>query len=127
MAPYRSRKLAGVKAYLRGDIVVANLEPVEGSEQRGEARPCLIVSSDQINQTLPIVIICPLTTKFRGHYRFGPVIFPAGVGGLQEDSVVLTMQIRSIDKSRIKRYIGSVSRDRMEELAESLRVVLDLD
>jgi mRNA interferase MazF len=113
--------------YWRGDIVLVNLEPTIGGEQQGKARPCLVVSSDIANSRFPIVVICPLTSKVKQHFNVGPVIVPAQTGGLDSESAVLVMQIRTIDKSRISTKIGKLPESIMARVSDSLRMALDLD
>ena len=113
--------------FFRGQIVIANLEPTIGSEQKGHARPCLIVSSNIANRYLPVVVICPLTSKDKGRFLVGPVSIPAGIAGLEQDSFVLVFQIRTVDKSRIISKLGFVPEEIMESVSDSLRAVLDLD
>jgi len=50
--------VVGVK---RGDIWLVDLNPVRGSEQRG-IRPCLVISSDVVNEYAPTVCVIPLTS-----------------------------------------------------------------
>ena len=67
----------------RGDVLTANLEPIQGSEQGG-SRPVVVVSRDAINRFSPVVVICPITdaankTKvYPSHVRV-----PASAGGLK--------------------------------------------
>ncbi len=113
--------------YHRGMVVIANLEPTIGSEQKGHARPCLIVSSNIANRHLPVIVICPLTSKDKGRFLVGPVSIPAGIAGLEQDSFVLVFQIRTVDKSRVVSELGFVPEEIMDRVSNSLRAVLDLD
>ncbi|TAE99545.1 MAG: type II toxin-antitoxin system PemK/MazF family toxin, partial [Oscillatoriales cyanobacterium] len=54
------------------------------------------------------------------------VFVPSGVGGLNQDSVILCEQIRVIDKSRVIRVIGHLDENYMDELAVALGVILGL-
>ncbi len=46
----------------RFDVFLVNLDPTIGSEIR-KARPCLIISPDEMNRFISTVIIAPMTTK----------------------------------------------------------------
>ena len=46
----------------RGDIVLAGLEPVKGSEQGG-VRPVLVIQNDDGNKFSLTTIIAPITSK----------------------------------------------------------------
>lgn len=94
----------------RGDIVIVELNPTRGSEQRGTDRPCVVIQNDVGNQYSPTTIIAPCTTSYDPDdiYPF-EVEVRATDTPLDEDSVVNTSQIRVVDvDTRIKHNIGSV-------------------
>ncbi len=91
----------------RGDMFYADLSPVVGSEQGG-IRPVIIIQNDVGNRHSPTVIAAAITSqtgknKLPTHIEIG-----AENNGLKADSVVLTEQIRTIDKSRLKEKIGHI-------------------
>lgn len=91
----------------RGDMFYADLSPVVGSEQGG-VRPVLIIQNDLGNKYSPTVITAAITsqtnkTKLPTHIEIGE-----NTSGLKSNSVVLTEQIRTIDKSRLKEKIGHI-------------------
>ena len=91
----------------RGDMFYADLSPVVGSEQGG-IRPVLIIQNDTGNKYSPTVIAAAITsqtgkTKLPTHIEIG-----SQSNGLKSDSIVLTEQIRTIDKSRLKEKIGHI-------------------
>ena len=91
----------------RGDMFYADLSPVVGSEQGG-VRPVLIIQNDVGNKHSPTVIAAAITSqtgknKLPTHIEIG-----SQENGLKADSVVLTEQIRTIDKSRLKEKIGHI-------------------
>jgi len=89
----------------RGDIYYADLSPVIGSEQGG-IRPVLIVQNDIGNKYSPTVIVAAITSRM-GKTRLPTHIdIMAEEAGLMKDSVVLTEQIRTLDKRRLKEKIG---------------------
>lgn len=89
----------------RGDLVLCDLNPVRGTEQAGK-RSVVVVQIDRANLASPHTIIVPLTSKIRQVLLPSHVFIPAGVGGLNQDSVILCEQIRVIDKSRVIRILG---------------------
>jgi mRNA interferase MazF len=110
----------------RGDIVIVELDPTEGSEQRG-TRPCLVVQNDVGNENAPTTIVVPFTTS-RGDqlYPF-EVLVSANECSLREDSVALCSQIRTISiEHRITNNIGSVPDARMDEVSDALEYSLGL-
>jgi len=91
----------------RGDMFYADLSPVVGSEQGG-VRPVLIIQNDVGNRHSPTVIAAAITSqtgknKLPTHIEIG-----SQNNGLKSDSVILTEQIRTIDKSRLKEKIGHI-------------------
>ncbi|MEW6201343.1 MAG: type II toxin-antitoxin system PemK/MazF family toxin [bacterium] len=109
----------------RGEIWLADLNPTRGTEQRG-VRPVLIIQIDRANNVSPHTIIAPFTTKIRDKLLPCHVAFQAGEGGLSQDSVLLTEQVRVIDKSRLERKIGTVSKEKLEEVENAFRVIMGL-
>jgi mRNA interferase MazF len=79
------------------------LDPVEGSEM-GKTRPCVIVSLDSLNPILPTVVVCPLTSKLRPHWRTRLLVCSVG-----QDADVCADQIRVVSKSRLAGRIGRLS------------------
>ena len=110
----------------RGDIVVVEPDPTEGSEQR-RTRPCLVVQNDVGNENAPTTIVVPFTTS-RGDrlYPF-EVLVSANECSLREDSVALCSQIRTVSiEHRITDKIGSVPDARMDEVDTALEYSLGL-
>ena len=110
----------------RGDVVIVELDPTEGSEQRG-TRPCLVVQNDVGNANAPTTIVVPFTTSF-GEQRYPFEVFvPAEECGLRDDSVALCSQIRTITlEHRITENLGSIPQERMEDVDSALEYSLGL-
>jgi mRNA interferase MazF len=109
---------------LRGDLYYADLNPVVGSEQGG-VRPVLIIQNDVGNRHSPTVIIAAITSKS------GKAILPTHCPlseetGLDRDSVALLEQIRTIDKQRLKEYVGVLGQDDMQEVDRALTISVGL-
>jgi mRNA interferase MazF len=93
----------------------ANLDPVIGSEQ-GKARPVVIVSEDDINALLNIVNIIPITTRKPGRTVYpNEVLMSEKEFGLENESIVLCHQIRTIDKKRLSKKYGSISSKSLQD------------
>jgi mRNA interferase MazF len=109
----------------RGDIFFASLDPTLGFEQAG-TRPVLVVQSDEINPFAPTVTVVPITSNLRaGRFLFA-VMLPAKQSGLPQDSVALTFQVRTLDKSRLMRRAGRISPEKMLAIDRALRLHLAL-
>ena len=110
----------------RGDIVIVELDPTEGSEQRG-TRPCLVVQNDVGNENAPTTIVVPFTTSKGDKLYPFEVLVSADECPLREDSVALCSQIRTISiEHRITENIGSVPDDRLQEVDTALEYSLGL-
>ena len=91
----------------RGDMFYADLSPVVGSEQGG-VRPVLIIQNDTGNKYSPTVIAAAITSQTGKNKLPTHIEIESNDVGLKSDSVVLTEQIRTIDKSRLKEKIGHI-------------------
>ena len=112
----------------RGDIVIVDLNPVRGSEQRGQNRPCLVIQNDTGNQYSPTTIVAPFTTGYDSDdiYPF-EVEVPADTSPLNEDSVVDLSQIRVLDTDRrIQKTIGKLDYGTMAQVDRAIRESLGL-
>ena len=109
----------------RGDIFYVDLNPAKGSEQAGR-RPVLVIQNNVGNEYAPTVIIAPLTTKKLSKEFPTNVSLKKGIAGLKEDSAVLLSQIRTIDKMRLDKKVGSLSSDYMLRVDEAIRISLGL-
>lgn len=109
----------------RGDIYLADLSPVVGSEQGGQ-RPVLIVQNDIGNKYSPTVIVVAITAQISKSKLPTHVEIPAKGHGLSKDSVILCEQIRTIDKKRLIQVIGNLECQVMNLVNEALNVSLGL-
>ena len=110
----------------RGDMFYADLSPVVGSEQGG-IRPVVIIQNDMGNKYSPTVIAAAITSQL------GKTKLPTHIEiesqnlGLKTDSVILTEQIRTLDKVRIKEKIGHIEDEElMQKINNALGVSFGL-
>lgn len=113
-----------MKTVRRGDIYYADLSPSIGSEQGG-IRPVLIIQNDVGNFYSPTVIVTVLTSKLK-HQLPTHINVPMGNGNLIVNSTILLEQIRTIDKMRLQKYIGNVSKEIMDKVDCAMSVSLGL-
>ena len=108
----------------RGDIYYADLNPIMGSEQGG-VRPVLIIQNNKGNRHSPTVIIAPITARKKPniatHAKLNDISF------LKDTSVVLLEQIRTIDRKRLKDYMGTVPDDYMAAINRAIVISLGLN
>ena len=86
----------------RGEVFLVNLSPAVGGEIQ-KARPCVVVSPDELNANLRTFIVAPMTTG--GHaYPFRVSCRFRGRAGH-----VVVDQIRTVDRERLVRPLGRLS------------------
>jgi mRNA interferase MazF len=108
----------------RGEVWLADLDPVRGREQAGR-RPVLVVSDDVFNRSpAGLVIVVPITSRLRAipsHVRI-----PAADGGLRTDSAAICEAVRSIARERLVARGGAVRAAVLDRVEDILRVLLRL-
>ena len=102
-------------AYRRGDIYYADLNPVCGSEQGG-MRPVVVIQNNTGNKYAPTLIVAMVTTKVGNKPCLPTHYLIRNNDALAEPSIVLLEQIRTIDKKRIKSYLGKTTKENYWEL-----------
>ncbi|MBE5804450.1 MAG: type II toxin-antitoxin system PemK/MazF family toxin [Clostridiales bacterium] len=107
----------------RGEIYRADLDPVIGSEQGG-IRPVVIIQNDIGNQHSTTVIVAAVTTRSKKANLPVHVPITAGESGLKSDSVVLLEQLRTLEKSRLTKYLGCLNRNAMRRIDKALALSL---
>ncbi|HET9886349.1 MAG TPA: type II toxin-antitoxin system PemK/MazF family toxin [bacterium] len=85
----------------RGEIYIVDLRPSRGGEIR-KARPCLVVSPDELNKQLATFIVAPLTSGRHAYPFRVPCTFQGKSGHIVLD------QIRTIDRERLLRRMGKL-------------------
>ena len=109
----------------RGDIFYADLSPVVGSEQGG-VRPVLIVQNDTGNRFSPTVIAAAITSQVNKAKMPTHIELTAPCCGLTKDSVVLLEQIRTLDKRRLREYLGRIDDELMSRIDAAIAVSFGL-
>ena len=110
----------------RGDMFYADLSPVVGSEQGG-IRPVVIIQNDLGNKYSPTVIAAAITSQTNKNRLPTHIEIQGNAEGLKSNSVILTEQIRTIDKSRLKEKIGHIDdTDVMNKINDALGVSFGL-
>lgn len=94
----------------RGEIYYTDLAPVVGSEQDGY-RPVLILQNNEGNKHSPTTIVAAITSRQTKAKIPTHVDIPTGI--MEKDSIVLLDQIRTIDKTRLTRYVGRIDEETM--------------
>jgi len=100
----------------RFDVYLMNLDPTIGSEIR-KTRPCLIISPDEMNRHIKTVTVAPMTSAGKDYPSRVPCNFRKKQGQIVLD------QIRTLDKSRLIKKLGSIdSKAQLEVIATLQRL-----
>jgi len=101
-----------IKKVSRFDIVLVKLNPTIGSEIQ-KTRPCIVISPNEMNM-LKTVIIAPMTSQ---GFEF---IFRPKIAFEKKEGLILLDQIRTVDKQRILKKIGTVTEETANEIIDTL-------
>lgn len=106
--------------YLRGEIYFADLEHGVGSEQMGY-RPVLIIQNDTGNKHSPTVIIAAISSARKKDYLPTHINLPKEAG-VEEGSIIMLEQLRTLDKRRLDKFVGKVDDDTMSLIDDALMI-----
>jgi|SRR3989344_2977552 len=106
---------------LQKDIYWANLNPTKGKEQKGK-RPVVVISGNTMNKNLGVFIICPISSKIK-NYAGCVNLEKNKINKLNEDSQIITFQIRTIAKERMIKKIGEITNEQLKEIFYSLNEI----
>ena len=112
------------KAIRRGDLYYADLNPVVGSEQGG-IRPVLVIQNDVGNHFSPTVVAAAITSR-KAKNSLPTHILLENVPGLAPTSLLLLEQLRTIDRKRLRGYIGRISKEKMLEVDAALAISIGI-
>lgn len=110
----------------KGDIYYADLTPVIGSEQGG-VRPVLIIQNNVGNRHSPTVIAAAITSRKGKHQLPTHIKVDESFRGLHQNSMVLLEQVRTLDRIRLKEYIGRLNAATMQYVDQAIAVSFGLD
>ena len=110
---------------VRGAVVLVELDPTVGHEQKG-VRPCVVVSNPDVisDQRFPLLCVVPITGT-PGEGLLYPPLAP-GPSGLAKASFALIDHLRSIDKRRVRSVFGELAKEEIASIDEGLTVYLGL-
>jgi mRNA interferase MazF len=109
----------------RGEIYFAALDPVIGREL-SKTRPVVIVSNDKNNEFSGTVTILPISSQGLDKTYPFEVFLPQGTANLPKNSKVKADQIRTIDKVRIIKMIGTLKVSEIENIERAIKIHLEL-
>lgn len=110
----------------RGDIHRVELGDPHGHRQAGR-RPAIVVQSQAFTESLPTVLMVPLTTRLEAlRFHATVLIEPDEQNGLRRPSVALVFQTAPVDKHFILERLGRISDNQLSTLEDELRALLDV-
>ncbi len=95
-------------------IILANLDPSVGSEIK-KTRPCVVLSPNEMNKYLRTVVVAPMTTSSKSYPTRVEVKHDGKLGWVVLD------QIRTIDKQRLVKQLGKLSKPEIKEVKNILK------
>jgi len=99
------------------EVHLIDLDPSKGHELQ-KTRPCLIISPDEMNRNIGTVIIAPMTTKSHNYPTRVELEFQGKNGWIVLD------QIRTVDKTRLIKKLGTIEEKTIQEVKNVLREML---
>jgi len=109
----------------RGEVYLVNFDPTLGAEIQ-KTRPVVIVQNDVANRHSAITIVAAITSQFDHPLYPTEVLIRPPEGGLRMDSVGLLNQIRSIDKQRLVRRLGTLKPETMDRVDHAILISVGL-
>ena len=100
-----------MKTIRRGEIYYADLSPVVGSEQGGYS---------------PTVIVAAITSRKKKHDLPTHVQLPDAEHGLENKSVILLEQVRTIDRTRLREYVGKLDTATTQAVDQALAISIGI-
>lgn len=110
----------------KGSIYWVDFSPGKGSEPKGR-RSGLVIQNNALNDSrINTVIMLAITSNLRFSELPGNVTFLKGEANMPKSCVINVMQIKLVDKNSIKEKIGTLSSNKMQEIEEGLKLVMDI-
>ena len=106
-------------AVKRFDVFLISLDPTKGTDIK-KTRPCLVISPDEMNRHIRTVIIAPMTTTQKSYPTRVTTTFQGKQGQIVLD------QIRTIDKQRLVKKLGSISDAAQVKVLNTLQSMFSL-
>jgi mRNA interferase MazF len=110
------------------DILLVDFPPQTPALQQQGTRPAVVVGRPSNTGTMrfELVIVVPITRQSGDWTAQNPILYPslqAGVGNLTAESIVLLDQVRAVDIRRVLRYLGSLTPEEYQPIANGLKAM----
>ncbi len=109
----------------QGDIFWIDLGDPAGSEP-GYAHPGVVIQNNIFNHSnINTVVVCSLTSNLKRANVPGNVLLEEGEANLPRQSVVVVSQVFTVDKRQLRDYIGALSKRRVRQILDGLRLITE--
>ncbi|SRR6266496_495957 len=108
---------------LRGEVWLVSLDPTIGHEVK-KTRPAVVVTADVYNEHNWVILVMPLTSRKTAEYDQVLILPPEG--GVSNSSATLPDQLRAVDRKRLVKRLGSLSKETLLRIDHSLKIVLGI-
>ena len=109
----------------QGDVYWVELEEPSGSGP-GYNHPHVVVQNNVFNQSrINTVVVCALTSNLKRANSPGNVLLDQGEADIPKQSVVVISQIFTIDKSQLGEYIGTLTKSRINQILDGIRLLTE--
>ena len=107
----------------RGEVYLVSFDPTVGHEIQ-KTRPAVVIQNDVSNQYSPITVVAAISSQFSQPPFPREVVIEPADSDLPKRSAVIANQIRSVDRLRLQKKIGRLSRQNMERVGEAIKISL---
>ena len=110
----------------RGEIYLVEFDPAQGHEMR-KTRPALVIQNNIGNQHSPVTIVAAITSRISAIlFPVDVVVSPAKSNGLSVESSIKLSQIRSVDRRRLVKRLGTLDSATMRKVDDAIKISLRL-
>jgi mRNA interferase MazF len=110
----------------RGDLYLVEFDPARGHEIQ-KTRPALVIQNDIGNQYSPVTIVAAITSKLSPtSYPVEVIVAPTKGNGLSMPSAIQLSQIRSVDRERLVKHLGTLDAATMWKVDRAMKISLGL-
>ena len=108
----------------RGEIYLVSFDPTIGHEIQ-KTRPAIVIQNDIGNRLSPVTIVAAITSRVTPH-PVKVMVSPTKGNGLSVLSAIHLAQIRTVDRVRLVKKLGSVDADILRRVDEAIQISLGL-
>lgn len=109
----------------RGETYLVNFDPTVGSEIK-KTRPAVVIQNDISNKYSAVTIVAAVTSSDASNPYPNEVFVKKGEGGLDCDSFVLLNQVRTVDRARLVKKLGTFKQNTMDSIDHAIEISFGL-